>query len=71
MSVSPSVIKKNIITDGFIDRKSTQKKLFASFHQYFPRKACHIIDRNTVCNSVGDYLKIFFKTIYLTELENN
>ena len=54
-----------------LTEKAHKKKLFASFHQYFPRKACHIIDRNTVCNSVGDYLKIFFKTIYLTELENN
>jgi hypothetical protein len=54
-----------------LTEKAHQKKLFASFRQYFPQKACHIIDRNTVCNSVGDYLKIFFKTIYLTELENN
>jgi hypothetical protein len=71
MSVSPSVIKKILLQMDLLTEKAHKKKLFASFHQYFPRKACHIIDRNTVCNSVGDYLKIFFKTIYLTELENN
>jgi hypothetical protein len=54
-----------------LTEKAPKKKLFTSFFQYFPRKTCHIIDRNTVCNFVGDYLKIFFKTIYLTELENN
>ena len=48
-----------------------KKKLPSSFHQYFPREACHVTDRNTVCNSVGDYLKIFFRKIYLTELEDN
>jgi hypothetical protein len=42
--------KKNIIIDGFTDRKGAQKKISASFRRYFPQK-------NTVCNSVGNYLK--------------
>jgi hypothetical protein len=50
--VSPLIIKKNIFTDGFTNEKEAQKKLFASFRRYFPWK-------NTVCNSVGNYLKIF------------
>ena len=55
MSVGKPVSnKKNIITNGFTDEKSTQKKLSASFRRYFPQK-------NTVCNSVKDYLKIFLK----------
>jgi hypothetical protein len=54
LSVDKSVgNKKNILTDGFTDRKGI-KKLSASFRWYFPRK-------NTVCNSVGNYLKIFLK----------
>jgi hypothetical protein len=49
-----------------------QKKIPALFCWYFPRENCHITKKNTVCNSVGDYLKIFFlKKIYLTKLENN
>jgi len=59
LSVGKSIgNKKNIITDGFTDGKGTQKKkLSASFSRYFPRQ-------NTVCNSVGNYLKIFEK-IYI------
>jgi len=49
-----SIGNKKIITDRFIDRKSTKRKLPALFRRYFPQK-------NTVCNSVGDYLTIFFK----------
>jgi hypothetical protein len=50
--------KKNIITDGFTEGESAEKKLSTSFHWYFPRK-------NIICNSVGDYLKIFFKKYIL------
>jgi hypothetical protein len=57
LSINKSVgNKKNILTDGFIDEKSEQKKLPASFYRYFPRQ-------NTVCNSVGNYLKILKKSI--------
>jgi hypothetical protein len=52
-------------------KNTRQKKIIASFRQYFSWKNCHITKKNTVCNSVGDYLKIFFKKIYLTKLENN
>jgi hypothetical protein len=34
--------------------EKAQKKVTASFHWYFPRK-------NTIYNSVDDYLKIFLK----------
>jgi hypothetical protein len=34
-------------------------------------KNYHITKKNTVCNSVGDYLKTFLKKSYLTKLENN
>jgi len=55
LSVGKSVgNKKNIITDGFTDEKSAQKKLSALFCWYIPQK-------NTVCNSVSNYLKIFLK----------
>jgi hypothetical protein len=47
--ISPLVIKKNIITDG---KNAQKKKLSASFRWYFSRQ-------NTVCNSVGNYLKIY------------
>jgi len=56
--------KKNIITDGFTDGKSAQKKLPASFRWYFPWEDCHITKNNIVCNSVGDYLKIFLKNLF-------
>jgi len=52
------------MADGFTDRKSALKKLSASFRRYFPREACHITDKNTVCNSFGDYLKIFLKNLF-------
>jgi hypothetical protein len=52
-------------------KNTRQKKIIASFRQYFSWKNCHITKKNTVCNSVGDYLKIFLKKIYLTKLENN
>jgi hypothetical protein len=59
--VSSSVIKISIITDEFTDWKSAPKKLFTSFRLYFPWEACDITDKNTICNSIGDYLKIFLK----------
>jgi hypothetical protein len=53
LSVDKSVDnKKNIITNGFTDKKSAQKKLPTLFRRYFPWK-------NTACNSIGNYLKIF------------
>jgi hypothetical protein len=64
-------IKKNIIANRFTNGKSTLKKLLASFCWYFSREACHITNKNIVCNSIDDYLKIFLKKIYLTKLENN
>jgi hypothetical protein len=57
VSFCPSVIK-NIITDGFTDGKGAKKKLYASFRWHFSQK-------NTVCNSIGNYLKIFFKKFIL------
>jgi hypothetical protein len=42
LSVSPSVIKKIFITDGFTGEKSVSKFFLpASFRRYFPREACH------------------------------
>jgi hypothetical protein len=62
--------KKNIITDEFTDEKGALKKnLPASFRRNFPWKACHITNKNIVCNFIRYYLKIFFKIIYLTKLE--
>jgi hypothetical protein len=69
--VSSSAIKKNIIANGFTNGKNALKKLPALFCWYFSREACHITNKNIVCNSIDDYLKIFFKKIYLTKLENN
>jgi hypothetical protein len=40
--------------DLLTEKARKKKKLSASFRQYFPWK-------NTVCNSVGNYLKIFLK----------
>jgi len=39
--------------DLLSEKHAKKKKLSASFRQYFPWK-------NTVCNSIGNYLKIFF-----------
>ena len=45
-------------------KNARQKRNFASFCRYFPRENCHITKKNTVCNSVGDYLKIFKKNLF-------
>jgi CRISPR/Cas system-associated protein endoribonuclease Cas2 len=46
--------KKILLLMDLLTEKAHKKKLSASFRQYFPWK-------NTVCNSIGNYLKIFFK----------
>jgi len=54
-----------------LQTKNARKKNPTSFHRYFPPENCHITKKNTIFNFVGDYLKLFFKKIYLTKLENN
>jgi hypothetical protein len=51
------LVLKNIITDRFTDGKNEQKKLPASFRRQFSWK-------NTVCNSVGNYLKILKQNLF-------
>jgi len=48
-----------------------KKIIPASFRRYFSLENCYITKKNTICNSVSDYLKIYFKKIYLTKVENN
>jgi CRISPR/Cas system-associated protein endoribonuclease Cas2 len=50
--------KKILLLMDLPTEKTHKKKISASFRQYFPRK-------NIVCNSVGNYLKIFFKKYIL------
>jgi uncharacterized protein with PQ loop repeat len=51
MSVSLSIVKLPI---DLLTIKIRQKNLPASFCWYFPREFFHVIDRNTICNSVSD-----------------
>jgi hypothetical protein len=51
LSVNPLIIK---LSTDLLTGKFHKKKSPALFHQYFYRECCHIIDRNTVYNSIGD-----------------
>jgi len=44
-------------TQKWVTKKTRKKKLPASFRRYFPLQ-------NTICNSIGNYLKIFLKNLF-------
>jgi hypothetical protein len=54
-----------------LQTKNARKKKSHFIPSVFPSGNCHITKKNTICNFVGNYLKLFFKKIYLTKLENN
>jgi hypothetical protein len=54
MSVSLSVIEKYLLPMDLLMGKCAKKNLPVSFCLYFPQKTCHIMNKNIVCNFMGD-----------------